>query len=215
MNKFKAIIFDIDGTLTNEISWTAFTRDIGGSVAEHLAIYGEHVNGNIGYDESKEKLLKLWQETGKAKKAHIEPLFHTWPIKKEAQSTIDWLKDNEYLVCLITGSVGIYARYVAERLGVSDYYANAELHFDNEGDLVDFDYTTDQAAVKLKQLNDYCSRYDLKLEECVPVGDSSNDIQLFQQTGNGVLVLDKNTAVELKEAAWKTIDSLEELRSLL
>ena len=71
MTRIKAIIFDIDGTLTPQISWTAFTRDIGGSVAKHLAIYQDHLNGSIGLDNSKRQLLGLWQATGNAKLSHI------------------------------------------------------------------------------------------------------------------------------------------------
>ena len=215
MNKFRAIIFDIDGTLTSQNSWQAFTRDIGGSVAMHLAIYEDHVNGKIGLDESKQKLLKMWKETGKAKKDHIEQIYNTWPIKPGAYTLVNWLKKKGYLVCLITGSVGLYAKHVADKLGVNNYYSNAELYFDEEGNLIDFHYTADQADVKLKQFKEFCELNNLKEKECVPVGDSNNDIELFRHTENGILVDGIDVADELRQAAWKIISSLEEVIGLL
>lgn len=215
MNNVKAVIFDIDGTLSPENSWTAFSRDLGSSVAEHLAIYQDHLAGNIGLDESKRMLLKLWLATGRANKQNIEQMFASWPLRDDAQQVIEWLKHKGIRVCLITGSVDLYAQHIAERLDVSDYYANAKLVFDDNGNLENFDYTTDQAEVKLQQLREFCAKYDLREDECIAVGDSDNDIELFRHTGRGVLINDGNVAVELKQSTWQTIVQLGELKRLL
>ncbi len=216
MNKYKAAIFDIDGTLTPQVSWTAFTRDIGGSVAEHLAIYHDHLDGKIGLDESKARLLKMWQSTGKANKAHIVNAFGAWPVRPDAFPLIKWLKENGYRVCLITGSVGVYAKYMAEKLGADAYYANAELYFDANGELENFHYTTDQAEVKLRQFKEFCQQNNLRPGQCVPIGDSDNDIELFRITGNGILINeDEQVAEELLAAAWQTVRSLQEVQLLL
>lgn len=211
----KAIIFDIDGTLTPGNSWTAFTRDIGASVADHLAVYKDHLDGKIGLDESKQKLLAMWQATGLANKSHIEGVYKTWPIKHDAEDLIKWLKDNGYVVCLITGSVGIYAKHMADRLGVDHYYANAELYFDDEGHLSNFHYTADQADVKLKQFKEFCQSNNLQMDECAAVGDGDNDIELFRATGKGILVEGEKVADELRKASWKTVDNLIEVKALV
>lgn len=216
MSKYKAVIFDIDGTLTPQISWMAFTRDIGGSVAQHLAIYQDHLNGAIGLDDSKRQLLALWQATGNANKQHIEQIFETWPIRPEAYEVIEALKKRGLLICLITGSIGMYAKHMAHKLGVEQYYANAELYFDAQGHMIDFHYTTDQADVKLAHLTEFCAKNDIKITDCIPVGDSNNDIEIFNRTGNGVL-LDDSTEVteELRKAAKTTITSLLELKDIV
>ncbi len=215
MPKLKAVIFDIDGTLTEQNSWTAFTRDIGGSVAHHLAIYHDHIEGRIGLDESKRKLLKMWQATGKANKQQIEKTFSGWPIKPEARVLIDWLKKEGYIVCLITGSVGMYAKNVADQLGIDDYFSNAELYFDEGEELINFHYTANQAEVKLEQFKNFCKTKGLRAEECVAVGDDDNDIELFRHTGRGILVEGEKVADELRQAAWKTINTLSEVKDLL
>jgi HAD superfamily phosphoserine phosphatase-like hydrolase len=211
----KAVIFDIDGTLTPQNSWTAFTRDIGGSVEEHLAIYSDHINGKIGLDKSKELLLKLWQDTGKANKQHIESVFKTWLVRNDAKELIDWLKSNGYAICLITGSVGVYAKYMAQKLGVKYYYSNAELYFDDDGELVDFHYTANQAEVKLEQFGEFCKLMSLRASDCAAVGDGDNDIGLFRLTKNGILVNHNKVSNELRNSAWKTVSNLIEVKDLL
>lgn len=212
MSTYKAVIFDIDGTLTMDISWTALTRDIGGSVAEHLAIYEEHVGGNIGLDEAKRKLLDLWRATGKATKPHLQQLFAMWPVRPEARPVIKELKTQGLLICLITGSMDLYAKHIADELDVPAYYANATLYFDDDNNLFDFHYDRDQAALKLIHLRAFCQANKLQLNECLVVGDSNNDISLFHETGNGIL-LDNGSDIsqELRSAAWRVIHSLQEL----
>jgi phosphoserine phosphatase len=43
----KAAIFDIDGTLSPEVSWTELTHRLGTSVEEHLRIFGKYRRGEI------------------------------------------------------------------------------------------------------------------------------------------------------------------------
>lgn len=43
----KAVVFDIDGTLSPEVSWLALTRDLGASVEEHAQIYADYKAGRI------------------------------------------------------------------------------------------------------------------------------------------------------------------------
>lgn len=215
MNKPKAAIFDIDGTLTPQNSWIAFSQDIGASVADHLAIYSQHLGGEISLDESKKQLLAMWRATGKANKAHIQSVFKNWPVKEDARDLVDWLKSQGYSICLITGSLGVYAEHIARELGVDHYYANAELYFDEDEELTDFHYTANQAEVKLQQFTDFCEAQGIEPGDCIAVGDSDNDIELFRATKHGILIEGEKISEELRESAWRTIHQLNEVKDLL
>jgi phosphoserine phosphatase len=213
--KTKAIIFDIDGTLTPQNSWTAFTADMGASIDDHLAIYRSHLDGKIDLDASKEQLLTMWQATGRATKQHILEMYARWPIHPEAKPLIAWLKQQGYLICLNTGSVGVYAQHIAKELGIDEYYANAELFFDEDGSLASFHYTANQAEIKAEHFMTFCKKHRLQPSQCVAVGDGDNDIELFRLTGNGILIKGSKHKPELGKAAWKTIDSLDQIPTLL
>lgn len=219
----KAIVFDIDGTLTPGNSWTAFTRDLGASVDDHMSIFRSHVRNEISLDESKVQLLELWLKTGKATKAHIEAAYDTRPIRPDAANLINWLKQEGYIVCLITGSVGLYAQHIATRLGVKEWYANGDLFFDWKGDLVSFHYTTDQVQVKLDQFSHFCARLSLQPQECVAVGDGENDVGLFELTQRGILIAGgkesdgyhDHVSPALRAVAWREVECLERVQGIL
>src|SRR5580700_9111795 len=113
----QAVILDIDSTLSPEVSWLALTRDLGASVEEHTRIFEDYKSGRISYPESRRQLISLWQSTGNANRSYLEKVFTTWPFVDQAESTIEWLK-SRFTLCLITGSVDLYAETVAKRLNI-------------------------------------------------------------------------------------------------
>ncbi|HYH74762.1 MAG TPA: HAD family phosphatase [Candidatus Saccharimonadales bacterium] len=210
----RAIIFDIDGTLTPEVSWTSLTAGLGASADEHLRIFNNFLDGSIDYPESKRQLLGLWQSTGKANQTFISELFAAWPLKPEAPAVIAELQ-KDYQLCLITGSMDLYAATIARKVGVQEWHANTELIWNGQGNLVDYAYQKDQAGQKLTDFEAFCAAHGISPDECVAVGDSKNDLALFAACGRGVLLAEAEPSPELAPHAWKTIHSLTELPSLL
>ena len=60
LQNIKAVIIDVDGTLSPQISWTTLTKDLGASVEKHLEIFKEFQEKKTTYEVSKEKLLILF-----------------------------------------------------------------------------------------------------------------------------------------------------------
>ncbi len=214
MKNIKAVVFDLDGTLTDGVSWLSLTRGLGASVQQHSTIFKDLKEGKTTYTYAKKALVELWQATGKATKSNLEELFQGWPIKDEARDIITWLNQNGYVICLISGSVDTYTKILADRLNIHNYFANTKLIFNEDGELIDFNYELRQAQKKLEQFNIFCQQQKLTPEECLIVGDGDNEIDLFKATGNGVLLGNKDD-VELKAATWKKIDSLNEIKDIL
>ena len=209
----KAIIFDVDGTLSPEISWTALTRDLGASVEGHISIYQQYKSGQTEYLASKQQLIKLWQATGNANKNHFLRLFEDWPLAPEAPATVNTLAAN-HSICLITGSMDLYVQAVAGKLHVPDYYANTTLYWDEAGNLVDMDYELNQANRKIEQFLGYCSLHSITPQQCIVIGDSDNDIELFKTSGRGVAI-GTEIPESLREVSWRTIQTLDELPPLV
>lgn len=84
----KAIIFDIDGTLTPQNSWTAFTADMGASVEDHLSIYRSHLDGDND--------IKLFELTRNG--ILITGSKHKPELSKAAWQTVDSLDEIQALL---------------------------------------------------------------------------------------------------------------------
>jgi HAD superfamily phosphoserine phosphatase-like hydrolase len=211
----KALILDIDGTISPEVSWLALTRDMGGSVATHSDIFERYRRGLMPYNDAKRQLVALWHETGCATRPQMSAMFEAWPLRPEASVLVRAAYGLEMGVCLITGSLDLYAQIVARRLDIIEYYANTELVFNKGGELTDFHYDLMQGPKKLRQLHDYCVRHGVSEQECVVVGDGESELEMFQSTKRGILLRNPEQSQALREAAWKIIDSLGEVESLL
>jgi HAD superfamily phosphoserine phosphatase-like hydrolase len=211
----KAVVFDLDGTLAPGVSWLELTRGLGADVAVHQRIFDDYTSGTITYEQSKDQLLGLWRATGHANAAFMRRLFASWPLHQAARPIIKLTRDQGLRPCLITGSVDLYAEVMAGRLGIFDWFANTRLSFDTAGNLTDYDYHRDQAAEKLSKLEYFCIKYRLKPAECLAVGDSDNDVQLFRATQHGLLLEAESQTPELHDAAWQIIERLADLKHVL
>jgi len=206
---------DICGTLAPVDSWLALTRDMGGSVERHLEIFHTYRDGQITYEESRVQLIGLWRATGHANRADMTEIFRSWPLEVAAAPLVDDLRARGWQPVIITGAVDLYAQVVAERLGVSDWYANTALEFDADGQLVTYHYILDQSAEKVRQLAEFCQRRGLEAGAALAIGDGPNDLGLFQATGRGILLDTPQGTDALKAAAWRTVARLGDVTPLL
>lgn len=209
----KVIIFDIDGTLTDEVSWLKLTESLGASRSRHEQIYNEFKEGKLPYTEAKAQLIKLWLSTGNANRSSLSNIFLSWKLRDDAEEIVKYLK-TKYTVILISGSVDLYVETIAKKLDISDWYANTTLIWDDEREICDFDYKVDQAETKLSHLDSYLASSGYTKENCLIIGDGENDIALFEALPFGILIKGISNPV-LENLSWKMINNLSELKEIL
>ena len=215
MSQIKAVIFDIDDTLTQKNSWAEVAVGMGATHAEDLEIYYMHKEGKLTDREADDKILAMWKRKGLGTKENFEKIFNAIPLRDDALDLIQYFKQKKIIVCLITGSMDMYAKIIAEKVQADAFYFNADLHWDEGGKIIDFDYKVNQGALKLTQFQDFCQKNNLKSEECVVVGDSENDHLLFLETKKGIAVRTKVEDKTLEQIAWKVIDNLSEIKDII
>src|SRR3989338_306828 len=214
---FKAVIFDIDGTLTEDRSWVRMTEGVGGSVLYNNKTFKNWREGKITEKETHERLISNWSLCGKGFYKDIFSILNKTPFRPDVKETIKYLKDKGYLVCAITGSFDTYAKIICEELEIPSWFAITKLIWDEDGKLIDLETVKDDEA-KLKKIDffkQYCLKNNLQHSECVPVGDSENDTDLFKLTKNGVAIRTEFEKKELEQIAWKKIDHLIQLKEIL
>ena len=213
-NGIKAAVFDVDGTLSPDISWTKLTQQLGFIVPHHVEIYEKFKSGALGYEAAKNELLMLWNALGPLKKSRLAEIFENWELKKDAAPIFQYLKSKGYITCLITGSVDLFAEVVAKKVGADFWYANADLIWGDNDTLVDLIYDKNASWKKLQQLKEFCASNSLNLNECAVVGDDSNDIEIFKATGRGIAV-ESPTSEAVEPYAWRKVADLEEIKGIL
>ena len=211
----KAVIFDIDGTLTTKNSWDFVTECIGVDKAFHRHLYLKLRSGEMPEHEATNAMIAMWQATGQARRSDFAAVFSKVPFRAETIATLSLLRES-YNLALISGSFDLYAKIIAERLGISDYYFGTTMHWSDEDKLIDYDYIfeEEQSLRKREQLTEYCQKRDISLSQCV-VGDDLNDSAMFEATGRGVYIKSPWSHEQFGANAWKKIDNLSELPVLL
>jgi len=211
--EIKAVILDVDGTLTDDVSWLKLTNGLGGDSEVHQKIFDDFIAGKITYPQSRTQLTRLWRSTGNANKKFMSTMFEDWNLRKDAKKVVNYLKQ-KYIVCLISGAVDLHVEIVARKLDITDWYANTELIWDKKGNLVSYNYYKDQAEKKREHFYAFAKKFHLSKDNCVAIGNGDSDIALFRELKYGIAINAEPTA-ELEKLAIKKITKLSELLELL
>lgn len=217
---FKAVIFDIDGTLTQGLrGWYVLTKGLGGNIKKHRQLYEAVGTGDISVQEGVEGLMREWQKGGVVSKERVRDALMKAELRDGAAEVIEYLRSKGYLLCLITGSAEPVAEITADRLGIENYFGNSPFIYDEKDILKTFKYYPSDGSKKLEQLKVFLKDKELEPKECVPVGDSWNDAEMFTYTKRGIAVKtkqeDMNPNQELEKLAWRVIKELHELKGIL
>jgi HAD superfamily phosphoserine phosphatase-like hydrolase len=210
--KPKAIITDVDSTLTERTTWYELTERLGGSPYKHAELFAKFLRGEISFNLVKDELFKLWRTNGPVHKDQLAEIFRDIPLRGDAYSVVNSLKESGYTLCLISGSIEMFIEEVAKRFGIDHYYGNSIFHFDEKGYWVDLNYNKDEERLKMEQFEDFLKKTGFKAEECVAIGDGDNDLGIFSRVP-GIIVDPKSE--HLRELSWQEVKYLPRVLQIL
>jgi len=210
MDKIKAVGFDVDDTLIDGNSWIMLTNAQGCDEEYHWKNYIDAFEGRLDWKKAEDNLINHWKECGDPTKGNIDRIVGSWNLSRGAEEACEYLKSQGYQLFIISGSFDVNVKNIAKKLGIDDYYINAYFKYDNNNLLESVNYEFDQGELKVKQLREFCQKYNYLPNECAFVGDGDNDLKLFKITGRGCAVHSKSE--KLKAVAWKIIDKLSDLK---
>lgn len=184
--KYKAILLDVDGTITKDLTWTYLTKELGLSIEDHNQIFEDLNNNLLNLTDATNKLLNLWQSKGKITKEKLVEIFLRMPIREGLEK---FVKKNSHIeFAIITGTMDVAAQTIASRLGIKNVYANTRMEF-RENILINFKYIPDDfGEMKFNNYKKFINLHNLKPEECVMIGDGSNDVKIYNDVGYSILV---------------------------
>ncbi|MCU0653566.1 MAG: HAD-IB family phosphatase [Candidatus Pacebacteria bacterium] len=215
MNR-KIVCFDVDGTLTEvKSSWEELTRGLALPADEISEIYYRTEDGSMSFAEGEKRLKDIFLTCENANREYITGLFEKMPLRKDAPGLINYLKSNDYLVYLVSGTIDMYVEMIAKQLNPDGFMSCWSFDFDKQNALSDIGYLggVNQKHMKANYLRGLSKDHGIPVNEIFYAGDSSNDLEAFKMTGKGIAV--EPFSEVLRPAAWRTVEDLDKIREIL
>ncbi len=177
--RFKLVIFDLDGTLTQERSiWEYIHKQLGkwyGFAEEYQNLF---LAGKISYEEFCERDAQVW------KGVRVEELLKivkAVPFHPGVNELINFLKQKGLNLSMVSSGLSLLTNWVHQRYGFDYSVSNNLLHENGvlTGKVKIQVYFDKKAEWVRKILN----QFEVKPEEVIAVGDSRGDIDMFQMVG--------------------------------
>ncbi len=182
LTKHRLACFDMDSTLIEEEVIVELARYCG--VSDKVAEITERaMRGEIDFATSfAERVALLSEAPVSIVDEIIEKHIH---IQPGAFATISALKAFGYHTVLVSGGFEPFAQYVATKLGMHEYYANALLTSGNEltGQVDDNIIDGNQKAALAQKI---AARLGLGMHQVVCIGDGANDLPMMAVSDVGI-----------------------------
>jgi phosphoserine phosphatase len=179
---FKLVIFDLDGTLTQERSiWEYIHIRLGKWYGFAEEYQKQFLAGKISYEEFCEHDAHVW------KGMRVEELLkivQTVPFHPGADELIGYLKGRGLKLAMVSSGLSILSNWVHRSYGF-DYSVSNDLLHEN-GILtgkVRIQVYYDKKAEWVKRI---LEQFNVRAEEVMAIGDSIGDIDMFQMVGFSV-----------------------------
>lgn len=183
-NKTKLFCFDMDGTLirnTNSVRYLCKINNQEEKVMEIEKREDANEFSWIDADYLKAELIRGLS---------VEKVYEDFNKEIELIDNIDIviknLRDNGIKSILVTAGPIQVARVLGELYGFDEVFGSDYEVIDNVFTGRILEHLGD--AGKLKSLIKYCEKNDISIKNCVAVGDSKSDIDVFRECGRAVAI---------------------------
>lgn len=177
----RLVCFDMDSTLIQTEVIDELAR-CAGVYDEVSAITESAMRGEIDFKESFTKRVALLKGLDVSV---MKEIAERLPLTEGAERLFRTLKKYGYKTAILSGGFNYFGNYLKSKLGIDYVFAN-ELEVEDGkltgryvGEIVD-------GAKKADYLKLLAFKEDLHLEQCIAVGDGSNDLPMIQLAGLGI-----------------------------
>ena len=188
MTKYKLVCFDVDGTLIDNVkfSWNIFHDYFKVDMERRESARNDFFNGKISYLQWAQHDINMWREKGAKKQDFLKAIEHL-RLMNGAIETLQELKKNNMKLAIISGSINILLeKFIPNYDEFFDDVFLSKIYFDEKGNIAKIEPTEFDIEKKADALRKIAERENIKLTECVFVGDYLNDLKVIQEAGLGI-----------------------------
>lgn len=183
MSRLRLAVFDLDGTLKQARDPYVYLHQRLGTWEASQVFFQRGLAGELSYEEWLRLDASLWKGVSRAQ---MEAILRENPYLPGARETVLALKQAGVLVALISTGLLLHAELVQAELGIDRVVAN-EVFFDQG-------IATGEAQAHLPEggkaevVARLQEEWGVAKEECLAVGDSSSDADMFALARLGVAI---------------------------
>lgn len=176
---FKLVSFDLDGCLTErDDSWLIIHQNLGvwNQAKKHRKLF---FNGEINYQEWADLDVALWKHTSIDK---LTEIIQQIKVRPHIETVVKELKSKDLILIILSSGLSFLADRIKNQFDFDHAIANTP-EVDKDGMLtgkVEVGVSYDD---KHKVLESFLKPLNIKLDECMAIGDGENDIPLFKEAG--------------------------------
>ena len=207
MRQFRAVLFDLDGTLTPVASVWQHIHEVLGlwedEARRHLEAF---TRGAIDYREFCARDAAHWKGMPEGR---LRAITDAIPYRAGARECVRAFQDRGVVVGLVSTGLTLLAERVHRELDLAYAIANrlVALHGVLTGDVkINVEHGCKGEAVDL-----FCGQFGVDYREVITVGDSDGDVSMFEHSGYAVAF---NPATETTARSASVVCLGESLRSV-
>jgi len=177
--RYKLVIFDLDGTLTKERSiWEYIHIRLGKWYGFAEEYQKQFLAGKISYEEFCERDAEVWKGM---KVEELLEIVKTVPFHPGVEALINHLKQKGLKLSMVSSGLSLLTHWVHDKYGFDYSVSNNLLH--ENGILtgkVKIQVYYDKKAEWVEKI---LKQFEVNPKEVIAIGDSKGDIDMFQRVG--------------------------------
>ena len=214
----KIVIFDLDGTIIDNIEYVWKTLHEHFGVDEHperVRTREDYFSRRITYQEWADRDIELLKKHG-ADRETIFRALRDARLMKGARETLMELKKRGFKLALMSGSLDVLLeKFIPDYEKIFDHVFINRIIFGENGEIKDVEATPFDMAHKKKGLFKICELEGIEPEECVFVGDHENDVEIAKAAGFSIAFNSKSEKLnEVSDVVIRKKDLREILKYL-
>lgn len=209
--RFKLVVFDLDGTLTRERSvWEYIHVRLGKWYGLAEEYQRQFLAGEITYQEFCERDAEVWKGM---RVEEMKQIIQTVPFHAGTEELISYLKEKGLKLSMVSSGLSLLADWVHQRFGFDYSVANDLLWEDGIlNGKVRIRVRYDQKAEWVEKI---LRQFEVRPEETIAIGDSHGDLDMLEMVGFSVAFNPSCTDLERVASVCVRSENLADIIPLL